>query len=335
MISSAFNFICSQIDFGNNLNCRQIDFSNNPNALSKKILDKVPLSILNKMTYIGAALTAGCAVGAAVDISMGYTRLGIRIAELGKICLPSYFANSFSVVLPPYFANSFSVALIVEAIVGLSGLYLNYKIYDQLSEYRDQRALKLSQEVNKPLGLIIQAVSDDNGAFSAVHSPLCPEAVKKYNLQKVKVKTAHEFFQAVKFAGQSKKISLLWVKAHGDSDSIQLGDNFSLFKQQIQAYDSFLKNNLHQDSIIILDSCSTGEYGPGENFASEFSKSAPGKVYAASGGFSGSPVFHSDGTISLSDGRKDVTRVYEHGVLQIPKAPKGAIKKIQVSRFFN
>ena len=78
------------------------------------------------------------------------------------------------------------------------------------------------------------------------------------------VSTDNELADTIKLVGQAKPISLLVIGGHGTRATTQLGDgnNEESFLDpsdagQLQGLDVYLK----KDSVIILESCSTGEGG--------------------------------------------------------------------------
>lgn len=129
--------------------------------------------------------------------------------------------------------------------------------------------------------VIITASSDHNGALKITQTK---DAVARlYKAFKATVKNEDEICQVLKNARDvsGKPIDALMIHAHGDSLSMDLGDNVSLTKYNLDKVVSCINENLAAEAPIILQSCSTGGVvSHGLNFAQTLATYAKRAVQA-------------------------------------------------------
>jgi hypothetical protein len=271
---------------------------NDKTKISHPLMDRLPYSVVTSLSDI--------------ILKLGFL-IPFTVLPMVKIVERAFLSQNY------LFAIATSCAIIGCSAIGRKIMDYHHYIDYPLQEYIDARTLRKShEEKNKPTALIIESTYDSNGALSMPQSRLFryKNIIKNYKLHQVKVSDVNSFMKVIEEVGKVEKISLLWVKAHGDPTSIKLGPTREGTVYGKNLSKNIFKNSLKKNAITVLDSCWTGKpLNKWDNFACEFSKCAPGKIYAAKEEtfFSN---FSSNKIPSLKDMfYRDITVTYENGKL--------------------
>lgn len=280
---------------------------NNLTKISHKILDRIPDCAVAKLSGIAAGVTM-CAGIALTLYHLSYNK-----------AFSIYCINLVISALAGVAVNLGVDALISKKNKSSDADNLSYADHIELRTIRNSHKNK-----NKPTALIIQAAEDHNGAFTSSRLFSYQHLTKKYKFHKIIVSDTPGVLKAIKEIGRHEKISLLWIRAHGDPTYILLGrepKGPGIKEENLYGFEfgNLLKDSLTEDAITLLDSCSTGTPIEGiKNFASRFSIAAPGRVFAAKE-ILYDRSFSSDGIPSLKDiSGRDITVVYENGEIVDP-----------------
>lgn len=176
--------------------------------------------------------------------------------------------------LPDYITNLYQIQLLEKERPGIVGSlfkefgilnFLRYEPWVLLDQY-DKR-----QDDQLPYGIVIMPYSDHNGIFA--HRPKTREVFEdvvtqlygKYRLRFFEAKTKKDVVQHLKHNATrypNHKISFLFLAAHGNPDTIDLGGYTSDGKIKIGDVDKIeperLKKFFVEEPPIVLISCSVG-----------------------------------------------------------------------------
>ncbi len=138
----------------------------------------------------------------------------------------------------------------------------------QISELISNRESLTADD--RPLAVVILPTSDWNRAF--LNHEIKDLMERGYRVVCYEANNELDFYQAVIEAGESQPISLLSIGGHGSINTTQFGNDYNDETAQLDLSDEteihILRQYMADDSIVILDSCSTGEGGrAGSNIA--------------------------------------------------------------------
>ena len=122
----------------------------------------------------------------------------------------------------------------------------------------------LDKADGRPIALLIypNPKTDWNTAF-AKNSQIVELIRRGYKVVYFEVKKDTEFYEAVKAAGKKQKISLMVIAGHGEKGRTNFGayygEEFALdLSDEQEMKDLKLGEYMEEDSVIIMESCSTG-----------------------------------------------------------------------------
>jgi|GEM_PF-6913556 len=138
-------------------------------------------------------------------------------------------------------------------------LWYGTRVYDYSSAKRQLIEKKLEQIAAASSGpakaLIIQSAQDEMGALSMrTHVEKVRELAKTHKIERVVVHNGREFLAALK-PGQ---FDIVWLRAHGHPDRIEIGSGFELAKHTERSLLQSLANKVKHGGKLILECCSAG-----------------------------------------------------------------------------
>lgn len=168
---------------------------------------------------------------------------------------------------------------------------------------------------SKPIALVVYPVSDHNGAFKRIKHDTATLHRHGYKVIYVKCAKDSQMFDAIRHAGQTREISVLYIGGHGTSDTTQFGGQQDI-KGVSQDETDFLDRGdipkmadlgqyVDEKGTIILLSCSTGSDGEDDltNVANTLGKVFPGrKIYA--------PLYSSYNDVEVKFKKNKITDVW-------------------------
>ena len=184
---------------------------------------------------------------------------------ISLLCLPLIIGISIYIfrVAPPN-ENLIKVIGVIDSIACsfffIASALDSYKALKVLKNIRNEK-----KDFTKLNALILLPTSDHNGAFTNKVRILYP-LLKKYNLFPHYISSIKEINELL----SERKYSLLFINGHGTKNSIAFTNKFTLKTHDVREINfANLKNN----SIIALNSCSTGkDQGIGEEISKKSNK---------------------------------------------------------------
>ena len=161
---------------------------------------------------------------------------------------------------------------------------------------RDQEMLEKQAAYandSRPVVLILKAKSDDNNAFDLfwLDQSITINGDNDIGVDELKIKYKIVLVDKITTVDQIKvelgkivnKIQQVWIFAHGSPTSMLLDGDNKIGNSEIDQLADVMQQKLSDEAHVILKSCRTGQkLSSGENIATKFSRSLPGRtIWAA------------------------------------------------------
>ena len=161
--------------------------------------------------------------------------------------------------LPIALISLFCPYPIATLVISFLGLWLLSQ-HDYVQAKKILTEKKIAQIITESAGkpkkaLIIQSTKDRYGALlTRTHVEKVRQLAKTHSIEKVVVNTEKEFLTAL----PSGRFDLVWVRAHGTPNSIEIGHNFKLSKDSAPQTFHTLASKIKYHGKLLLECCDVG-----------------------------------------------------------------------------